>query len=179
MKLILVVLLQYSCHALSLYLLKNYSTKGVCKKLSKLFFKILNDCTWTSSISHAIQQSEWIFTQAIRFVNTCLKIFYCTQTLNLKHFGKLLMKLGLYQMFEISSNNRRFIKQTSRALRVNQDFPPYPVGNYMFKVCIRNKIIITTPERRQWHRSGIFVNFEHISHLFFHTCSSVSIDNFE
>ena len=116
MELILVVLFQYICHSLSLYLLKNDSTKCVCKKLSKLFFIILNDCIWTLSISHVIQQSEWIFTQAIRFVNTCLKIFYCTQTLNLKHFGKLLMKLGLYQMFEISSNNRRFIKQTSRAL---------------------------------------------------------------
>ena len=122
MELILVVLFQYSCHSLSLYLLKNDSTKGVCKKLSKLFFIILNDCIWTLSISHVIQQSEWIFTQAIRFVSTCLKIFYCTQTLNLKHFGKLLRKLGLYQMFEISSNNRRFIKQTSRALRLIRIF---------------------------------------------------------
>ena len=28
------------------------------------------------------------------------------------------------------------------------------------------KLIIKTPEWRQWHRSGVFiVNFEHISHL--------------
>ena len=54
-------------------------------------------------------------------------------------------------------------------------FSPDPVGNYMFKVNNRNtrtscgvcsKLTIKTPERRHWHRSGIFiVNFEHISHL--------------
>ena len=50
-----------------------------------------------------------------------------------------------------------------------------PAGNYMFKVNNRNtrtrcqiysKFTIKTPERCQWHRSGVFiVNFEHISHL--------------
>ena len=53
-----------------------------------------------------------------------------------------------------------------------------PAGNYMFKFnnknartrCeIRSKLKIKIPERRHWHRSGIFivfiVNFEHISHL--------------
>ena len=57
-----------------------------------------------------------------------------------------------------------------------------PAGNYMFKVNSRNirtrcetclKSTIKIPERRQWHRSGIFiVNFEHISHR-------VSIVSFE
>ena len=50
-----------------------------------------------------------------------------------------------------------------------------PAGNDMFKVNSRHtrtryevcsKLTIKTPERRQWHRPGIFiVNFEHISHL--------------
>ena len=32
---------------------------------------------------------------------------------------------------------------------------------------ICSKLIIKTPERPQWRRSGVFiVNFEHISHLF-------------
>ena len=48
-----------------------------------------------------------------------------------------------------------------------------PVGICLLKVNIRNtrgrceicsKLTIKTPERRQWHRSGVFiVNFEHIS----------------
>ena len=48
-------------------------------------------------------------------------------------------------------------------------------GNYMFKVNNRNtrirfeissKLTIKIPERRHWHRSGIFIiNFKHISHL--------------
>ena len=48
-------------------------------------------------------------------------------------------------------------------------------GNYMFKVNNRNtgtrrriwsKLTIKTPERRQWHRSGVFiVSFEYISHF--------------
>ena len=52
---------------------------------------------------------------------------------------------------------------------------PNPFGNYMFKVNNRStrtrceicsKLTIKIPERRHWHRSGIFiVNFEHISHL--------------
>ena len=51
----------------------------------------------------------------------------------------------------------------------------FPTGNYMFKVNNRNtrtrcgmcsNLTIKTPERRQWHRSVVFiVNFEHISHL--------------
>ena len=50
-----------------------------------------------------------------------------------------------------------------------------PVGNYMFKINSRNtrtrseictKFTITTPERRHWRLSSVFiVNFEHISHL--------------
>ena len=50
-----------------------------------------------------------------------------------------------------------------------------PAGNYMFKVNNRNtstrceicsKLTITTPEQRQWRRSGVFIiNFEHITHL--------------
>ena len=52
----------------------------------------------------------------------------------------------------------------------------YPVGNCMFEVnnentrarCeIYSKLIIKTPKRRQWRRSGVFlVNFKHISHFF-------------
>ena len=59
-----------------------------------------------------------------------------------------------------------------------------PVGNYMFKVNNRNtrarckicsKLTIKTPERRQWRRSGVFIdNFEH-----FTPCSKVPIINFE
>ena len=51
----------------------------------------------------------------------------------------------------------------------------YPAGNYMFKVNNRNtrarceicsKLIIKTPERRQFRGSEFFiVNFEHVSHL--------------
>ena len=51
----------------------------------------------------------------------------------------------------------------------------FRVDIYMFKVNNRNtrtrcemcsKLIIKTPERRHWHRSGVFfVNFEHIPHL--------------
>ena len=62
----------------------------------------------------------------------------------------------------------------------------YPAGSYMSKVNKRStrrkceicsKLIIKTPERRQWRRSGAFiVNFDHISHP---PCSSVSIVNFE
>ena len=54
-------------------------------------------------------------------------------------------------------------------------YVPIPAGNYMFKVNYRNtrtrceicsRLIIKTPERRQWRRSGVLiVNFEHISHL--------------
>ena len=51
----------------------------------------------------------------------------------------------------------------------------YLVGIYLLKVNNRNtrvrcgicsKLIIKTPERRHWYRSGVFiVNFEHISQL--------------
>ena len=45
----------------------------------------------------------------------------------------------------------------------------------MLKVNNKNTRTTSTPERRHWHRSGVFiVNFEHIS-LF----SSVSIADFE
>ena len=57
----------------------------------------------------------------------------------------------------------------------------FPANIYLIKVSNRNtrkrceicsKLILKTPERRQWHHSGVFiVNFEHISHLF----SSISI----
>ena len=49
-----------------------------------------------------------------------------------------------------------------------------PVGNHMLKFNNRNtrtkretcsELIIKTAEWRQWRRSGVFVNFEHISHL--------------
>ena len=50
-----------------------------------------------------------------------------------------------------------------------------PAGNYMFNVNDRNtrtrceicsKLTTKTPERRHWHRSGVFIgSFEHISHL--------------
>ena len=50
-----------------------------------------------------------------------------------------------------------------------------PANNCLFKVNKRNirkrskiysKLIIKTPEKRQWRRSGVFiVNFEHISHF--------------
>ena len=51
-----------------------------------------------------------------------------------------------------------------------------PDGIYLLKVNNRNtrtrceicsKLTMKTPEKRQWHRSGVFiVNFEDISHLF-------------
>ena len=63
--------------------------------------------------------------------------------------------------------------------------PPHPANIYLFKVNNRNtrkrceiysKLAIKTPERRQWHRSDVFiVNFEHVSYLYF----SVSIVDFE
>ena len=53
--------------------------------------------------------------------------------------------------------------------------PLFPIRQYMFKINNRNtnarcgtcsKLPIKTPDRGQWHRSGIFiVNFEHISYL--------------
>ena len=49
----------------------------------------------------------------------------------------------------------------------------YPAGNYMFKVNKRktrprceicSKLTIKTPERRHWHRSGVFtVKFEQVN----------------
>ena len=62
-------------------------------------------------------------------------------------------------------------------LKLNWQFNslPSPAGIYLLKVNNRNtrsrceissKLTITTPERHQWRRSGIFiVNFEHISPL--------------
>ena len=53
--------------------------------------------------------------------------------------------------------------------------PYYPASIYLLKIyngntkirCkICSKLTIKTPERRRWHRSGVFiVNSEHISHL--------------
>ena len=49
-----------------------------------------------------------------------------------------------------------------------------PVNIYLFKFNNRNtrtrweicsKLTIKIPERRQWRRSGVFINFEHILHL--------------
>ena len=50
-----------------------------------------------------------------------------------------------------------------------------PAGIYLLKVSNRNtrtickicsKLLVKTPERRQWGRSGVFiVNFKHISHF--------------
>ena len=51
----------------------------------------------------------------------------------------------------------------------------FPAGIYLLKLNNRNtrtrcekfsKLTIKIPERRQWHRSGVFIiNFEHSSHL--------------
>ena len=51
----------------------------------------------------------------------------------------------------------------------------FPAGNYMFKFNNKNtrtrceicsKLTIKIPERRHWHRFGIFiVNFEHFEHI--------------
>ena len=51
-----------------------------------------------------------------------------------------------------------------------------PANIYVFKLNNRNtgkrseicsKLTINTPERRHWHRSGVFIfNFKHILHLF-------------
>ena len=50
----------------------------------------------------------------------------------------------------------------------------FPAGNFMFKVNKRNTAVwweicsnstIKTSERCHWCRSGVFINFEHISHL--------------
>ena len=51
----------------------------------------------------------------------------------------------------------------------------YPANTYLFKVNNRNtrkryeiwtKLTIKISERHQWRRSGVFVNFEHVSQLF-------------
>ena len=58
---------------------------------------------------------------------------------------------------------------------VQSTFMQIPASIYLLKNNNRNtrarceicsKSVINIPERRHWHRSGIFiVNFEHISHL--------------
>ena len=59
----------------------------------------------------------------------------------------------------------------------------FPTNIYLFKVNNRNsrkryeiysKLTIKTTERRYWRRSGVLINFEHISHV-----SSVFIVDFE
>ena len=60
-------------------------------------------------------------------------------------------------------------------LKIYHQHQHLPAGIYLLTVNDRNtrtrceicsKLIIKTPERRQWHRSCVFiVNFEHISHL--------------
>ena len=76
---------------------------------------------------------------------------------------------------------KREIKCMSFKCRCRNSFQ---ANIYLFKVKNRNirkrceicsKLKIKTPERRHWSRSGVFTNFEHISHLL----SSVSIDDFE
>ena len=64
---------------------------------------------------------------------------------------------------------------TQRTLHNHSPIRHFPVGIYLLKVNNRNtgtrceicsKLTIKTPERRQWHRSGVFtVNFKHILHL--------------
>ena len=84
------------------------------------------------------------------------------------------------------STTSRFLKNLRTFWKLNC-FPrnQYRAKIYLFKITNRNirkrweicsKLIIKTPEWRQWRRSDIFaVNFEHISHLF----SSASIVDFK
>ena len=70
--------------------------------------------------------------------------------------------------------HKSFRRCAGRSLNVLCTFP---AGIYLLKFNNRNtntrtrceicsKLTIKTPERRQWHRSGIFiVNFKYISHL--------------
>ena len=77
-----------------------------------------------------------------------------------------------------------FVRDTETSISWQADIAPYPANIYLFKVINRNarkrceicsKLTIKTPERRQWRRSSIFINFEHITHLLL----SVSIVDFE
>ena len=84
------------------------------------------------------------------------------------------------------SATSRFLKNLRTSWKLNCFARnQYRAKIYLFKINNRNirkrweicsKLIIKTPEWRQWRRSDIFtVNFEHISHLF----SSVSIVDFK
>ena len=64
--------------------------------------------------------------------------------------------------------------QTSVLILTKFEQINYPPDIYMFKVNNKNtrtsceicsKLTIKTPERRQWRRSGVFINFEYISQL--------------
>ena len=83
------------------------------------------------------------------------------EELIIAHHITLIIK---FQTMNLVAMNAKFNVLTSSA------------GNYMFKVNNRkntrtrceicSKLIIKTPERRQWRRSGVLiVNFEHILHL--------------
>ena len=73
---------------------------------------------------------------------------------------------ALFALYEFN----RFSKYTT----VSSSSFNIPAGTYLLKVNNRNtrtrceicsKLTIKTPERRQWHRFGVFIdNFEHIAH---------------
>ena len=83
---------------------------------------------------------------------------------------------------------------SKKTYKVNSGFVKYhpafsPAGIQLLKVNNRNtriireicsKLTIKTPERHHWRHSGVLIaNFEHIPHLAFPSCSSVSSVNFE
>ena len=69
------------------------------------------------------------------------------------------------KMLRKTTNMNRFCKIFSIQIIIN------PVRIYLLKVNNKNtrtrceicsKLTIKTPERRQWRRSGVFANFEHV-----------------
>ena len=81
-----------------------------------------------------------------------------------------------FARYVLRVNNRKIRHHVSGpSLLFNQSFTGLSAGIYLLKVNYRNtrtryeicsKLTLKIPERRQWHRSGIFtVNFEHISHF--------------
>ena len=81
----------------------------------------------------------------------------------------LLFTLKFKHLLHINLTGNYLFKDNNKNTR-------YPVGIYLFKFKSGNtrkkweiflKLTLKTPERRHWHRSGVFiVNFEHTSHLF-------------
>ena len=76
----------------------------------------------------------------------------------------------------LGPKSRPFLVYQTTSINQNQIMMSFnSAGIYLFKVNNRNtrtrceicsKLTINTPERRQWRRSGVFIdNFEHISHL--------------